>query len=52
MHIFEVAKHCLNLGFDVYGIDDLSGGFVENIPEGVKFFKIDFRDTDSVTLNY
>jgi UDP-glucose 4-epimerase len=33
----HVAEHCLDLGFKVVGIDDLSGGFVENIPEGVDF---------------
>jgi UDP-glucose 4-epimerase len=33
----HVAEHCLKLGFDVVGVDDLSGGFAENIPKGVKF---------------
>ncbi|HAJ35405.1 MAG TPA: UDP-glucose 4-epimerase [Chloroflexi bacterium] len=35
----HVAEHCLALGFDVVGIDDLSGGFVENVPTGVDFRK-------------
>lgn len=33
----HVAENCLRLGFDVVGVDDLSGGFVENIPAGVDF---------------
>jgi UDP-glucose 4-epimerase len=33
----HVAAHCSALGFQVTGIDDLSGGFLENIPEGVDF---------------
>lgn len=35
----HVAKHCLRLGFNVIGVDDLSGGFKENIPTGVIFYK-------------
>ncbi len=33
----HVAEHCLRLGFQVVGVDDLSGGFVENVPVGVDF---------------
>lgn len=33
----HVAEHCLRLGFEVVGVDDLSGGFIENIPAGVDF---------------
>jgi UDP-glucose 4-epimerase len=33
----HVAEHCLRLGFDVVGADDLSGGFLENVPEEVDF---------------
>jgi UDP-glucose 4-epimerase len=33
----HVADHCLRLGFDVIGVDDLSGGFRENVPAGVDF---------------
>jgi UDP-glucose 4-epimerase len=29
----HVAEHCLRLGFQVVGIDDLSGGFLENASE-------------------
>jgi UDP-glucose 4-epimerase len=33
----HVADHCLRQGFRVVGVDDLSGGFIENVPAGVDF---------------
>ena len=30
----HVAKHCLALGHDVVVLDDLSGGFEDNVPAG------------------
>jgi UDP-glucose 4-epimerase len=33
----HVADHCLRQGFQVVGVDDLSGGFIENVPAGVDF---------------
>ncbi|MEY4579247.1 MAG: hypothetical protein RL701_3950 [Pseudomonadota bacterium] len=33
----HVARHCLELGYRVVGLDDLSGGFRENVPEQVEF---------------
>jgi UDP-glucose 4-epimerase len=33
----HVAEHCLKLGFEVVGVDDLSGGFLDNVPPGVDF---------------
>ncbi len=33
----HVAEHALRQGFQVVGIDDLSGGFERNIPAGVEF---------------
>jgi len=30
--------------YHIAGIDDLSGGYFENIPAGVKFYKIDLKD--------
>lgn len=33
----HVAEECLRLGFDVVGLDDLSGGVPENVPAGVRF---------------
>jgi UDP-glucose 4-epimerase len=33
----HVAEHCVAMGLDVVGIDDLSGGFSDNVPKGVDF---------------
>lgn len=44
----HVAEHCLKKGFEVVGVDDLSGGFEENIPQGVKFQKGSMTDADWV----
>jgi UDP-glucose 4-epimerase len=33
----HVADECLDLGYSVIGVDDLSGGFIENVPAGVTF---------------
>src|SRR5438105_4726281 len=35
----HVGAHCVKLGMKVIGLDDLSGGFQENIPEGVVFVR-------------
>ncbi len=40
----HVAEACLALGFDVVGVDDLSGGFQRNVPSGVAFEIGDIRD--------
>jgi UDP-glucose 4-epimerase len=33
----HVARHCQAMGWDVVVLDDLSGGFRENVPEATKF---------------
>ena len=33
----HVAKHCLKLGHEVVVLDDLSGGFADNVPPGAVF---------------
>jgi UDP-glucose 4-epimerase len=33
----HVVDHCLGLGFDVVAVDDLSGGFRENVPADATF---------------
>ncbi len=40
----HVAAHCRALGMDVVGVDDLSGGFRRNVPEGVPLVAGDLRD--------
>ena len=33
----HVAKHCLDMGHEVVVLDDLSGGFRDQVPEGARF---------------
>jgi UDP-glucose 4-epimerase len=40
----HVAKHLLDNGYRVVITDDLSGGFIENIPEGAIFQRISISD--------
>ena len=42
----HVVDHCLNLGFDVVAVDDLSGGYRENLPPDVDFRQGSVTDSD------
>lgn len=44
----HVARHCLELGFEVVGIDDLSGGSLDNIPTDVAFREGSITDNNFV----
>ena len=44
----HTAKHLLNMGHDVIVLDDLSGGYMENLPEGVRFVKGSITDNELV----
>ncbi len=44
----HVADHLLSMGHKVVGLDDLSGGFVENVPSGCIFVEGSFLNTDVV----
>lgn len=35
----HIAEQCIKSGWDVIGVDDLSGGFIENVPPGVHFLQ-------------
>jgi UDP-glucose 4-epimerase len=51
----HVAKHCLDLGFNVIVIDDLSGGFVQNVPDGCIFENcsiLDMERMESIFASY
>ena len=37
-----------NTDHKVIGIDDLSGGYTENIPKGVKFYKFDLKNLSRI----
>ena len=34
----HMAEYFVKKGYDVYGIDNLSGGYIENVPKGVTFY--------------
>lgn len=40
----HVCEHVQKLGCKVIGLDDLSGGFLDNVPEGVEFVQGDVTD--------
>ena len=44
----HVVEHLLNAGHDVVVLDDLSGGLLDNIPEGVVFAKGSILDADLI----
>jgi len=44
----NVAKRFLLEGYEVIGIDDLSGGKLQNVPVGVEFLKVDLTDELSI----
>ena len=44
----HIAKDLLELGYKVIVLDDLSGGFVENIPKGAKFIEGSVTDYELV----
>ena len=45
----HVAKDCLDLGFEVIGVDDMSGGFRRNVPNGVSLVIGDLKDASFVS---
>lgn len=44
-HLFD---HLLDSGYEVYGIDDLSGGYLRNVSQKKYFTKLDLRDREKV----
>jgi UDP-glucose 4-epimerase len=44
----HVADACLELGMDVVATDDLSGGYVENVPQAAQWVQGDLRDAGFV----
>jgi nucleoside-diphosphate-sugar epimerase len=39
-----VARDCAELGFDTVALDDMSGGFERNVPDGVRLIVGDLKD--------
>lgn len=44
----HLAEALLSAGHTVCGVDDLSGGYLQNVPEGCDFTVLDLRDQESV----
>ena len=44
----HVAAHALKMGARVTGVDDLSGGFLDNLPAGTEFVKCSVVDRDAL----
>lgn len=45
----HLAQTLLDKGHTVIGLDDLSGGYVENVPQGVQFVKASIQDHEVIT---
>lgn len=46
----HLAEYLANEGHDVVGVDNLSVGRIENVPDNVTFFKVDLRDKADVKI--
>ena len=44
----SVANRLINLGYNVVGVDDLSMGKIDNIPNGTAFIKFDLADASNI----
>jgi len=44
----HVADRCLKQGMNIVGLDDLSGGFLENVPDGVTFIEGSVKDQNLI----
>lgn len=44
----HVARHCLEMGHDVTALDDLSGGFRDQVPEGAEFVRGSVTDVELI----
>ena len=42
----HMAEYLVKKGYDVSGIDNLSGGYLENVPRGVTFYQGDLRNRE------
>tara|TARA_Y100001935_G_scaffold250652_1_gene251168 strand:+ start:33068 stop:34000 length:933 start_codon:yes stop_codon:yes gene_type:complete len=42
----NLADFLISKGYNVFGVDDLSYGVIEQVPKTVKFFKMDIRDKE------
>lgn len=47
-----LARYFINKGYAVYGIDNLSGGFFENVPKEAIFYQIDICNKEEINHNF
>lgn len=45
----HVSESLLAAGHEVVALDDLSGGFIENVPEDAQFLEMSIQDADQLT---
>lgn len=46
----HMAGYLIKKGYGVYGIDNLSGGYEENVPSGVTFYEADLRSKGELAI--
>ena len=46
----HIADRCLAEGYRVSGCDNLSGGYLDNVPQGAEFHQIDCNDFPSLAV--
>jgi len=44
----HLSRYLINKKYEVHGVDDLSGGYIENIPDNLYFYPIDLTDHNKV----
>lgn len=44
----SIARTALQRGYTVYGIDDLSQGYLSNVPKGATFLQLDIRNYENL----
>lgn len=46
----HLVDHLIDEKYDVHGVDDLSGGYIENVNSKSKFTKLDLRNRETVRI--
>lgn len=44
----HMAEYLLGKSYEVYGMDNLSGGYIENVPKDVEFYSFDLTDKQGI----
>ena len=44
----HLAEKLADLGYEVIGLDNMGGGYEDNIPKNIKFYKVDCCDFNKV----